>query len=109
MPELPEVETVVRELRPLVAGRSILAVRSGRRKLRLPWQANWSKLVQGQSIAAVDRRGKWISVTLSGGALLLHLGMTGQLTVHPGGERCADHVHLVFQFENGTELRFRDV
>ncbi len=110
MPELPEVETVVRDLRPLVVGRTIGTVRAGRRQLRVPWKPAWTPRVAGRRIDAVDRRGKWILVRLAGDAtLLLHLGMTGQLTVHPEPEPTADHTHLRFALDDGRELRFRDV
>ena len=83
MPELPEVETVVRDLRPLLADRRIVAVRQvSDRTLRRPWRGEWSARLAGESIAAVRRRGKWIVVVLESGAfLVVHLGMTGQLTV----------------------------
>ena len=110
MPELPEVETVVRDLRPLVLGRTIETVRVGRNKLRTPWKPAWTRQVTGQRVDAIDRRGKWILFRLSAGAtLLLHLGMTGQLTVHAESEPLADHTHLRFAFDDRRELRFRDI
>lgn len=110
MPELPEVETVVRDLRPLLVGRTIGAVRVGRHKLRSPWKPHWTPRVVGRCIDAIDRRGKWILARLTGDAtLVLHLGMTGQLTVHPEPEPLADHTHLRFPLDDGRELRFRDV
>ena len=64
----------------------------------------------GQVIQAVERRGKWILMELTGGrCLVLHLGMTGQLQVWPATEAEEDHVHLVLTLEDGRELRFRDV
>ena len=66
MPELPEVETVVRDLRPLVVGRTIAVVRSGERKLRKPWDAAWNAALQGCRVEAIRRRGKWIVVELAG-------------------------------------------
>lgn len=110
MPELPEVETVVRDLRPLLAGRTITALRVGEKNLREPWQQAWTKRVTARRIESLRRRGKWILADLHDGArMLLHLGMTGQLTVHPRKEKLADHVHLVFRFDDDRELRFRDV
>jgi formamidopyrimidine-DNA glycosylase len=110
MPELPEVETVVRDLRPLVVGRVIDAVRAGRHKLRTPWKPAWSNQVAGRRVDSIDRRGKWILARLAGGAtLLLHLGMTGQLTVQDEQEPIADHTHLRFALNDGRELRFRDI
>lgn len=110
MPELPEVETVVRDLRPLLISRTIRAVRAGRRKLRSPWNDAWGKAVHGARIDAIDRRGKWIIVRLdSDRSLLLHLGMTGQLTVRPADATPEEHTHLRFELDQGKELRFRDV
>jgi formamidopyrimidine-DNA glycosylase len=110
LPELPEVETVVREIRPGLVGRRLIAVRAGKRNLRKPWQKKWAKSLAGQSVAAVTRRGKWIVVEIDGGIyLVVHLGMTGQLTVVPGAAPGNNHTHLVFGLDDGAELRFRDV
>lgn len=109
MPELPEVETVVRDLRPMTVGRSIVAVRHGKRKLRTPWNAKWNAKLAGTRIEAIRRRGKWIVVDLGAPRLLVHLGMTGQFTAVPAAEPEADHVHLVFALDDRQELRFRDV
>ena len=109
MPELPEVETVVRDLRPLLVGRTIRAVRVSRKKLRRPWRAEWRGAVVGGRVKAVRRRGKWILVDLAGASVLrVHLGMTGQFTVVDAAEAEPDHLHLVFNLDNGAELRFRD-
>ncbi|MFO0824704.1 MAG: DNA-formamidopyrimidine glycosylase family protein [Gemmataceae bacterium] len=64
MPELPEVETVVRDLRPLLAGRTIISVRHSKKKLRRPWKADWNAAVSEATISGVRRRGKWILVDL---------------------------------------------
>lgn len=133
MPELPEVETVVRDLRPMLVGRTIERVVCGKRKLRTPWKPTWSKAVAGMTVNAIRRRGKWIVVDLTprppslkgkgeqspsllgeglgrgGSSLLLHLGMTGQITVVPARTEKQDHTHLVYPLDNGHELRFRDV
>jgi formamidopyrimidine-DNA glycosylase len=111
VPELPEVETVVRDLRPLLAGRRIASVeRATRMALRRPWSRAWAGSLLGRRIAAVSRRGKWIVLDLAGGGhLVFHLGMTGQLTVADAAGPPADHTHLVFGLDEGaTELRFRD-
>jgi len=99
----------VRDLRPHIVGRTIASLRLGKQRLRQPWQAEWSRPLKSRSIQSLRRRGKWILADLDRGALLLHLGMTGQLTVHATPEPLADHVHLVFRFDDGRELRFRDV
>ncbi|MBA4188573.1 MAG: DNA-formamidopyrimidine glycosylase [Planctomycetaceae bacterium] len=119
MPELPEVETVVRDLRPLLTGRSIVGVRNSKKKLRRPWNAAWNANATGTTITGVRRRGKWILVDLlqdhrgkthgsQEPCLRIHLGMTGQFTVVPAATPEEDHVHVVFALDNKTELRLRD-
>ena len=112
MPELPEVETVVRDLRPLVAGRTIRAVRHGTKKLREPWKPAWNELVAGSKVESIRRRGKWIVIDLvrktDRPRLLVHLGMTGQFTAVQKNESEPDHLHVVFELDKNRELRFRD-
>ncbi len=116
MPELPEVETVVRDLRPLLAGRTITGVRRSKHKLRRPWLTKWNAKVVAASVEGVRRRGKWILVDLvsrepkatGSPALRVHLGMSGQFTVVDASVPEADHVHVVFALDNGNELRLRD-
>jgi formamidopyrimidine-DNA glycosylase len=111
VPELPEVETVVRELRPHLAGRRVKAVGVSEKALRRPWSSEWEALLLGRRIDRLRRRGKWIILELDGGLfLVLHLGMSGQLTVVPAGEPVADHTHVVVALDRGSrQLRFRDI
>jgi formamidopyrimidine-DNA glycosylase len=111
VPELPEVETVVRDLRPLLVGRRIASVQVSRKKLRRRWSASWGPRLTGRQVAEIQRRGKWILVVLEEGLhLVIHLGMTGQLLVKPAQEPLAAHTHLVFALDQGEQqLRFRDV
>ncbi len=109
MPELPEVETVVRELRPRLVGRRITAARGGRLALRKPWRPGRARVLTGRRVDAVTRRGKWIVVGLGGPFLVVHLGMTGRLTVVDAAVPREPHTHLVFCLDDGGELRFRDV
>ncbi len=122
MPELPEVETVVRDLRPLLTGHTITGVRQSKHKLRGPWKPAWNSAVTGARIEGIRRRGKWILIDLrsqkaagKGKAarplapvLRIHLGMTGQFTVVSMPEPEQDHVHVVFGLGNEYELRLRD-
>jgi formamidopyrimidine-DNA glycosylase len=119
MPELPEVETIVRDLRPLLTGRTIIGVRKSKKNLRRPWRARWDAAVTGAKVTGLRRRGKWIAVDLdtpnkTGGppgdhaVLCVHLGMTGQFTVVKADEPELTHLHLVFELDKGKELRFRD-
>jgi formamidopyrimidine-DNA glycosylase len=109
VPELPEVETVVRELRPLLVGRRLGAVAVSRYTLRRPWSKAWGQLA-GRRVENVRRRGKWILVALDESLyLVFHLGMTGQLTVAPSTEPLPEHTHLRINLDGGEQLRFRDV
>lgn len=109
MPELPEVETVVRDLLPLIVGRTIRKVRHGKKRLRKPWQPRWSRPLTGATVTGMRRRGKWIVMELSTASrLVVHLGMTGQFTAIPAAEPLSDHTHIVFELDGDGELRFRD-
>ncbi|MCS6865313.1 MAG: bifunctional DNA-formamidopyrimidine glycosylase/DNA-(apurinic or apyrimidinic site) lyase [Gemmataceae bacterium] len=115
MPELPEVETVVRDLRPALLGRTVLDVQYSRKKLRHPWQPRWNAQIRGLHITDLRRRGKWILVDCAGPTpsadpplVRVHLGMTGQFTVATPHTPRPDHVHVIFQLDHGDELRFRD-
>lgn len=108
MPELPEVECVVRSVRPSLVGRAIVQVRASRKQLRVPWKPRWSRLIVNQRIDSVTRRGKWIIVVLDSGAMLGHLGMTGQLTVDNLSGKFDSHTHLVFSLDDRRQLRYRD-
>ena len=111
MPELPEVETVVRDLIPLLTLKTIVKVEVPGKKLRRPWNPLWSQLLENQTIEKVARRGKWIIISLrSNLQLLIHLGMTGQLCVFNQTEPRQSHVNLIFSLDRGVEeLRFRDI
>lgn len=111
MPELPEVETVVRDLRPLLVGRRVASVKVGRKRLRRRWLAQWGPKLVGLRVREARRRGKWIVLALDGEVhLLIHLGMTGQLTVTAADLPRASHTHVVVGLDGGKEeLRFRDI
>src|SRR4051794_1680463 len=111
MPELPEVETVARDLRPLITGATIVdATTHWARTLRAISPEAFADGVAGRRIEGVGRRAKQIVVELSGGAFLtIHLKMTGQLFVVPQGGREDPYVRLVLALEDGREIRFRDI
>ncbi len=111
MPELPEVETVVRDLRPLISGATIVdATTFWARTLRAISPEDFADGVAGRRIEAVGRRAKQIVVDLSGGAFLtIHLKMTGQVFVVPQGGPEDPYVRLVLALEDGREIRFRDI
>ena len=111
MPELPEVETVVRDLARLVRGATITGANVFReRNLLTPDAPSFAEAVRGRRILGTRRRAKWIIVELSGGILLLvHLRMTGQLLVLPAAAERDSYIRLSLTLDDGRELRFRDV
>ena len=110
VPELPEVETIVRDLRPALLQRRVTSVRVGSRQLRRPWRRQWGARLIGRRISEVRRRGKWIVLVFDDRMhLVFHLGMTGQLRVTPANEPLADHTHVVLDLGHRQQLRFRDV
>lgn len=110
MPELPEVETVVRGLRPVMEGRRIVRVEVRRPDLRVPFPADLVEKVEGRRVDRVDRRAKYILVHLEGGAvMLMHLGMSGRLYIDAARPNMLlTHDHLVLTVEDGTVIRFND-
>lgn len=112
MPELPEVETVVRTLRPRLLGTSVRSVWTSGLGLRLARAVDasaLSRLSVGAEMTEVRRKGKYILIDLQGGAgILVHLGMTGRLRVQASDAPRAKHTHVVWSLENGDELRFVD-
>jgi formamidopyrimidine-DNA glycosylase len=115
MPELPEVETVVRGLQAVLPGRRILAVRFDKTDFIENPELIEEELPQSR-IIAVRRYGKFLVFDLepsreSGGAtaLLIHLGMTGKLITHPPGAPVMPHTHVFFSLDDGRELRYTDV
>jgi formamidopyrimidine-DNA glycosylase len=111
MPELPEVETVARDLRPRLLGATIVGARTNWvRTLRSQDPVAFADGVAGRSVTAVGRRGKQIVVDLTGeAALTIHLKMTGQLFVVPGDTAEDPYVRLVLELADGREVRFRDI
>ncbi len=111
MPELPEVETIARSLRPLVTGRTVAAVELLFRPLLRAESADALKTIAGRKVEAIRRRGKMLIIELERGlALVFHLKMTGQFLWIEGGEARDAHTRLVLSFRGtGRELRFRDV
>ncbi len=110
VPELPEVETVVRDLRGPLVGHCFGKVTCGPHALRGGALHPVKQFCRGKRILEVTRRGKWIIIDLRGPVLLVHLGMTGQLTVTAAKAPRQDHTHVVWVLDDGDqELRFRDI
>jgi formamidopyrimidine-DNA glycosylase len=110
VPELPEVETIVADLRPHLAGRTIVSC-----ELRFPGIVRhpepelFADAVAGMRIANLRRRGKYILIALDDEVLLVvHLGMTGQLRLVAADAPLETHTHVVFTLDDGRHLRYRD-
>ncbi len=112
MPELPEVETIRRDLEKEVVGKRIKTVEvTGLRSIRRhTTKKQFISLLEGRKIVAVERKGKYLLVKLEGSDyLVIHLGMSGQLIWSKGGkEEKAKHTHVVFSFTPAGQLRFLD-
>ena len=121
MPELPEVETVVRGLRLSLAGRAIVEVRFGKTDF-VDNPGEIAGRLPGTRITSVTRLGKFICIGLSANPpdaglsapasslyLIIHLGMTGQLTIIHSSESVAPHTHGFFVLDDGRELRYTDI
>ncbi len=117
MPELPEVETVARDLGPLVRGRRVDRVEIRMRGVvRYPDEDTFAEVLLGRRFGELARRGKYLLLPLDGAGeapgpsplLVCHLGMTGQLRVVPAGTPEPDHLHVVLHLDGGDELRYRD-
>jgi formamidopyrimidine-DNA glycosylase len=125
VPELPEVETIAADLRPHLVGRTIVRCELAFPTIvRHPEPELFVDSVAGMGIDAVDRRGKYILIRLNGQvdpavtpppphewggvALVVHLGMTGQLRLFDPVVPLEKHTHAVFALDDGQQLRYRD-
>jgi formamidopyrimidine-DNA glycosylase len=125
MPELPEVETVRLGLKPALEGRILTRVNAKRADLRIPFPEGFARCLTGRRVLTLSRRAKYLLAHLDNGqTLIVHLGMSGRLTIHgpnararPGGfhHKTADdgsgdgkHDHVVFETDEGTRIVFTD-
>lgn len=117
MPELPEVETVRNGLAPAMEGQVIAQAAVNRPNLRWPFPEGMADRLTGQRVERLRRRSKYILADLSGGeTLLIHLGMSGRMTVsgdplgrfvqdHPAAQK---HDHVVLDMASGARIVFND-
>jgi len=110
MPELPEIEVLRRSLEPHLVGDRVERVEVRNRALREPIDARaLSRRAAGRDIATLRRRAKYLLIDLTGGqTVVVHLGMSGRLTLAPGGAPPEPHEHAVFHLRSGRKLRLRD-
>ncbi|MCY7791618.1 DNA-formamidopyrimidine glycosylase [Bacillus haynesii] len=111
MPELPEVETVRRTLAGLVRGKTIDAVEVRWTNIikRPAEPEEFARLLAGQTIQSIGRRGKFLLFHLDDCVMVSHLRMEGKYGLHQNDEPLDKHVHVIFRFTDGSELRYRDV
>jgi formamidopyrimidine-DNA glycosylase len=108
LPELPEVETTRRGLAPHVRGRRIVGLELYERRLRWPVAPGLARALTGERIVGTGRRGKYLLLELRTGALLVHLGMSGNLRLTPRHSPRAPHDHFDLVLDSGVALRFND-
>lgn len=109
MPELPEVETVRRGLEPVMTGQRITRADIRREGLRWPFPENMAARLEGQRVAQLRRRAKYILVDMDGGeTLIIHLGMSGRMLISQGDAEPEKHDHVILEIEGGTRITFND-
>ncbi len=108
MPELPEVEIIRRYVAPHTEGKVILRVVVRKSELRRPIPDKLHTELPGQSVICVERRGKYLLLRCSRGTIILHLGMTGDLSILPASTAPGKHDHFDIVLNDGLCLRFRD-
>jgi formamidopyrimidine-DNA glycosylase len=109
MPELPEVETVRRSLAPEIVDRVVRAVVVRDRRLRGGVARSFAGALLGRRLAGLERRGKFLLVPLDDGRVwLVHLGMSGRLTLGAGGGPARRHDHVVVTLDDGRALTYND-
>lgn len=111
MPELPEVETVRRTLQQALEGRRIVDVPriAWERTIAAPTPELFREALRNRAIIGVDRRAKYVIIRLDNDeAVVVHLRMTGRLTIADADAEPDAHTHVVFRLDNGQQLMFHD-
>jgi len=112
MPELPEVETIVRGLRDVLCGKTIAGVEI-REEMIIGYPEDPEEFREGlleRKITAMGRRGKYLILELNSNLqLIIHLRMTGKLLLKMREEEIESHTHVILRFKEGVDLRFNNV
>jgi len=108
MPELPEVETTCRGIKPHIENNIISKVVVRNKNLRWPIPKGLNTKLKNHKIISVTRRAKYLLIETEAGTLIIHLGMSGSLRILATNEAVEKHDHFELQFENGICLRLRD-
>jgi formamidopyrimidine-DNA glycosylase len=108
MPELPEVETTRRSLEPDLLGRRIMHVAVRERRLRWPVPDEFERELTGANVISLGRRAKYLLMTTDRGTAIVHLGMSGSLTLTRTARPPLKHDHVDIILDNGGMLRYHD-
>ena len=109
MPELPEVETVKNTLKKQVLHKKIISASiHWDNIIAFPEINKFKKQIKNQHINDILRRGKWLMFELDDYFLLSHLRMEGKYFIRKNGDERVKHEHVIFTFDDGTELRYHD-
>ena len=117
MPELPEVETIMRGISPFLEGATIKRIKLNRADLRWPFPKNFTSRLKEAKVLNLKRRSKYILIDLNTGeTLLIHLGMSGKILVSDSRigkyfyeySKGSDHDHVIFELNDGTKLTYND-
>ena len=108
MPELPEVETTKRGLEPLIVNKVVLSVHIYKKKLRWEIPSHLVNSLKQKTIIKITRRAKYLLINFIDGQLVIHLGMSGSLSVVPSKEPLKKHHHFEIKLDNLTSIRFYD-
>jgi len=108
MPELPEVETTLRGIEPFLTGRKIEEVIVRNPHLRWPIPENLPAIMEGQTVQGVCRRAKYLLISLPGGTVIVHLGMSGNLRIVNRSSMIGKHDHVDIVLDDKKILRYND-
>ena len=109
MPELPEVETFVRQLKPALVGKTILSADlRWNRTLAIPSPKKFKELIQGQKVIDISRRAKYLNIQLKDYSLIIHLRMSGDLLIRNSTITPAKHDRLLLKLSGNKSLVFND-
>lgn len=109
MPELPEVETVMRGLSSVLIGRTFTSIELRRKDLRFPLPKNMPAALVGHKITSLSRRAKYILIHFENdNSLIVHLGMSGRMVIDDGTSGLQKHDHVIFQTNKNQQIKFND-
>ena len=108
MPELPEVETTRRGLEPLITNRKISSIHIYKKRLRWEIPSHLENTLKDQNIRKISRRAKYLLIHFDNGQLVIHLGMSGSISVVNSFKLLKKHEHFELKLDDGNSMRFHD-